>query len=80
MVGRPSCNDGAGPSCRDDEGMIAMVRFICNRTAKRSRDVKGLKRRGVEGLKKEELVKERLQKPDLDVVGAGQVEDGGDGD
>jgi len=39
-----------------------------------------LKKRGVEGLKKEELVKEKLQKPDLDVVGAGQVEDGGDGD
>ena len=39
-----------------------------------------MKRRGVEGLKKEELVKEKLQKPDLDEVGAGQVEDGGDGD
>ena len=55
-----------------------MVRFICNRTAKRSRDVKGLKRRGVEGLKKEELVEEKLQKADLDVVGAGEVVDGGD--
>ena len=37
-----------------------------------------MKERGVEGLKKEELVKEKLQKADLDVVGAGQVVDGGD--
>ena len=36
-----------------------------------------MKKRGVEGLKKEELVKEKLQ--NLDVVGAVQVVDGGDG-
>ena len=77
MVGGPSCNDGGAPSCNEGGALSCDGAFFCNKTAKRSQDVWGLKKRGVEGLKKEELVKEKLQ--NLDVVGSVQVVDGGDG-